>query len=103
MDTNQIIALVAVVVFIAAILYFLWLARTVGRAQAIEQLTQLADVIRYAVNEANAMYEISNDDKYSHVFVIASDWLHDRGIEIPADNIRQMIEGAVDIVKRAKN
>ena len=103
MDTTQIVYTVVALLLVVGAGYLLYVTRAFGKDEAIRQLVEFSEIVRYAVSEANKMYEMSNDDKYSYVYKIASSWLKDRGVNLPAEAIRQLIEGAVDIVKRAKN
>jgi hypothetical protein len=103
MDTNVIYTIVGIVITVIIAAYFAIASHTVGRTQAFAQIVQLTDVIRYAVKEADTFYNMPDAEKYNYVAAIAAGWLKDRGVSVPADVLRQLIEGAVELVHKAKS
>ena len=99
MDTWTIIIFAAV---IAAVGYFAWASHAMGRTKALAQLTELTEAVNVFVRAADGFYQKTDAEKYAYVFDESKKFLAARNISIPDDILRQLIEGAVELIHRAQ-
>jgi hypothetical protein len=97
---NEIITLLAV---LAALVFAYLTGRASGKLGTLKEVVELADLIRAAVKEAENFYTKSSAEKYDFVAGRAALWLSDKGYKIPAETVRQLIEGGVDIIHKLRD
>ncbi len=90
------------VITVASFIYAAWASHAAGGAKAMENLLKLNEAVNVAVRAADSFYQKTDEQKYSYVFTEAKRFMADRGISIPDEILRQLIEGAVELVHRAQ-
>jgi len=96
----QFVVTAVITVIVAA--YFAWASHTAGRVKALAQIVELTEAVNVAVRAADSFYQKTDTEKYVYVFAEAKRFMSDRGVSIPDDILRQLIEGAVRLIHRAQ-
>ena len=103
MNIDPVTLLVVGLIAVAVVGYLLYVAHAFGAQKAQTQFVKLTNIIRTVVNQADAIGSMTNEQKYKFVSDEVSYTLDDWGWKVPPEVVRQMIEGAVDIIHKAQD